>query len=81
MQMLEWVLSSPLGACCKFKALSSELRSEPLKLPGTLSVLKAASLSPFCTELTILSTNQGTACVARTCWNPFRPLGTPTEEY
>ena len=29
----------------------------------------------------ILSTNQQTACVARTCWHPYRRLSTPTEEY
>ena len=38
-------------------------------------------LSPCRTEATILSTNQRTACVARTCWPPFRRLRTPTGGY
>ena len=29
----------------------------------------------------IISTNQRTACVARTCQHPFRHLSNPTEEY
>ena len=39
------------------------------------------SLYPFRTELTILSTSQRTACVARICRHPFRRLNTPTDEY
>ena len=39
-------------------------------------------LSPCCTEVPILSTNQRTACVAQTCRRcPFRRLSTPMEEY
>ena len=38
-------------------------------------------LSPCRTEVTILSTNQQTARVASSFRYPFRPLGTPTEEY
>ena len=38
-------------------------------------------LSPCCTEATILSTNQQTACVAQPCRHPFRCPTTPTEEY
>ena len=36
---------------------------------------------PRRTEVLILSTNQRMACVARTCWHPFRGLSNPTEEY
>ena len=36
---------------------------------------------PRRTEVLILSTNQRMACVARTCWYPFRGLSNPTEEY
>ena len=37
--------------------------------------------SPCRTELTVLSTNQRTACVAQTCQHPFTRLSIPTEEY
>ena len=38
-------------------------------------------LFPCRMEGAILSTNQRTACVARTCWHPFRRFSTPKEEY
>ena len=38
-------------------------------------------LCPYRTEVTILSTNQRTECVARTCQHPFKSLSASTEEY
>ena len=71
--------------------VASDLR---VRMPATFSSIKNLSplsrntsqvlclfvVIPVPTEVTILSTYQRTACVARPCWHPFRCLSTPMEE-